>query len=216
MPALRLLLLSLAASLVSFLAHAAGAVVTTEQVRAELVAQAAEGVTPGRPLWLGLLIEHQPHWHTYWKNPGDSGLPTTLAWQLPKGLTAGEIAWPTPKKLPVGPLVNYGYEGKLLLPVPVSVSPTFSGNTLDVRLSAQWLVCKDICIPQQGRVRTQRPGAGKHGQALGAVRRGAGRRAAGGRRRQGLRRAGRRCPDAARDRDRPARGDAGPLAHLFP
>ena len=55
-----------------------GSVVTTEQVRAELVAQAPEGVQPGKPLWLGLLIRHQPHWHTYWKNPGDSGLPTQL------------------------------------------------------------------------------------------------------------------------------------------
>ena len=56
------------------------AVVTTDQVRAELVAHAPGGVVPGQPLWLGLKLEHKPHWHTYWKNPGDSGLPTTLAW----------------------------------------------------------------------------------------------------------------------------------------
>jgi thiol:disulfide interchange protein DsbD len=124
--------------------------VTTEQVRAELLAHAPEGIAPGKPVWLGLQIEHQSHWHTYWKNPGDSGLPTTLSWQLPTGVTAGEIAWPTPKRLPVGPLMNYGYEGKLLLPVPVTVSPTFVGNALDIKLSAQWLVCKDVCIPQQG------------------------------------------------------------------
>ena len=59
-------------------AAAPGAVVTTPQVRAELVAHAPAGVSAGQPLWLGLKIEHQPHWHTYWKNPGDSGLPTTL------------------------------------------------------------------------------------------------------------------------------------------
>jgi len=131
-------------------ASAASAVVTTGEVRAELVAHAPQGVAPGREVWLGLRIVHQPHWHTYWKNPGDSGLPTTLAWTLPAGIAAGEIAWPTPKKLPVGPLVNYGYEDTLLLPVPVSIDAGFNASTLDVRLSAQWLVCKEVCIPQQG------------------------------------------------------------------
>ena len=132
------------------LGQAASAVVTTGEVRAELVVDAPQGVAPGKPLRFGLQIEHQPHWHTYWKNPGDSGLPTTLSWQLPAGVRAGDIAWPTPKKLPVGPLMNYGYEGKLLLPVPVTVSPAFAGDTLDIKLTAQWLVCKDVCIPQQG------------------------------------------------------------------
>ena len=131
-------------------ASAASAVVTTGEVRAELVAHAPQGVAPGREVWLGLKIVHQPHWHTYWKNPGDSGLPTTLAWTLPAGISAGEIAWPTPKKLPVGPLVNYGYEDTLLLPVPVRVDAGYAGSALDVRLSAQWLVCKEVCIPQQG------------------------------------------------------------------
>ena len=145
------LLVTAALSLPALL-HAAGpsAVVTTPQVQAELVAHAPDGVAPGKPLMLGLLIRHQPHWHTYWKNPGDSGLPTTLQWQLPAGVTAGEIDWPTPQKLPVGPLLNYGYEGALLLPVPVSVDAAFSGQSLDVRLHAEWLVCKDVCIPESG------------------------------------------------------------------
>ena len=149
MPLLRLLMSSLCL-LLALPALAASSVVTTDEVRAELVAHAPDGVGPGKPLWLGLLIQHQPHWHTYWKNPGDSGLPTTLAWQLPAGVTAGEIAWPTPKRLPVGPLVNYGYEDKLLLPVPATVASGFNADALDIKLSAQWLVCKDVCIPQQG------------------------------------------------------------------
>ncbi len=134
-----------------------GAVVTTEQVRAELVAQAPEGFAPGKPMWLGLVIDHQPEWHTYWKNPGDSGLPTSLTWQLPAGASAGEIGWPTPKRLPIGPLVNYGYEGKLLLPVPLTLAPGFNAQTLEVKLAAQWLVCKDICIPQQGEFTLRLP-----------------------------------------------------------
>eukprot|EP01038_Epipyxis_sp_PR26KG_P018549 gene18549-26207_t len=92
-------------------------VVTTPYVRAELLAHAPQGVAPGQPLWLGLSITHQPEWHTYWKNPGDSGLPTTLKWSLPAGSQVGQIDWPAPKRLPIGPLVNYGYEDELLLPV---------------------------------------------------------------------------------------------------
>jgi thiol:disulfide interchange protein len=144
----RWIVFALAAAAVA--AHAQSAVVKTDEVRAELVAHAPQGVSAGKPVWLGLVIEHAPHWHTYWKNPGDSGLPTTLTWQLPPGVAAGEIAWPTPSRLPIGPLVNYGYEGKLLLPVPAEVASDFTGESLNVKLSAQWLVCKDVCIPQQG------------------------------------------------------------------
>jgi thiol:disulfide interchange protein/DsbC/DsbD-like thiol-disulfide interchange protein len=142
---------TLALLLLPALAWAApGAEVKTPQVRAELVAHAPEGVAPGKPLMLGLKIEHAPHWHTYWKNPGDSGLPTTLQWTLPPGVAAGEIEWPTPARLPIGPLMNFGYEGTLLLPVPVTVPAGFKGDTLDVKLRADWLVCKDVCIPEGG------------------------------------------------------------------
>ncbi len=136
---------------------AAGAVVTTPQVRAELVAHAPDGVAAGQPLWLGLKIDHQPHWHTYWKNPGDSGLPTTLEWTLPAGVVAGEIEWPTPGKLPIGPLMNYGYEGTLLLPVAVTVPADFKAETLNVKLRAEWLVCKDVCIPEEGEFAIELP-----------------------------------------------------------
>ena len=125
-------------------------VVTTSEVRAELMAHAPQGVAAGQPLWLGLQITHQPEWHTYWKNPGDSGLPTVLEWTLPAGVTAGEIAWPTPKKIPIGNLANYGYEGTVLLPVPLTVAPGFKDEQLSVRLKASWLVCRRECIPQEG------------------------------------------------------------------
>ncbi len=127
--------------------------VQTEQVRAELIAHAPQGVGPGQPLWVGLKLTHQPHWHTYWKNPGDSGLPTLLQWTLPPGITAGDIAWPAPKRLPIGTLTNYGYEDTVVLPVPLTVSPTFTAGLtgdLEVKLSATWLVCRQECIPQDG------------------------------------------------------------------
>ena len=125
-------------------------VVTTEQVRAELMAFAPDGVGPGKKVWVGLQIAHQPEWHTYWKNSGDSGLPTVLEFKLPPGIDPGEIAWPTPKKIPIGTLANYGYEGTVLLPVPLTVAPSFNGAQLDIKLKAAWLVCKKECIPQEG------------------------------------------------------------------
>lgn len=135
------------------------AVVVTEQARTELLAHAPQGIVAGSTVWLGLKIEHKPGWHTYWKNPGDSGLPTTLQFTLPAGFSAGEIVWPTPRPLPVGPLVNYGYEDTLLLRVPVQVPAAFQAPQLEVRLRADWLICKEVCIPEGGdftlRVPTQ-------------------------------------------------------------
>ena len=130
------------------------AVVQTEQVRAELVAFAPQGIAKDKPLTLGLVLQHQPHWHTYWKNPGDSGLPTELKWSLPKGMVAGEPQWPTPTRIRIGRLANFGYENTVLLPVPVNLTPGFAGNAdatdVTVRLKATWLVCRQECIPQEG------------------------------------------------------------------
>ncbi len=128
--------------------------VSTAQVKAELLAHAPDGADPGKTVWLGLQLTHQPDWHTYWKNPGDSGLPITVQWTLPAGITAGEIAWPLPKKIPIGNLANYGFDGTVLLPVPLSISPAFkpaaSNNEIEVKLKANWLVCRKECIPEEG------------------------------------------------------------------
>ncbi len=143
----------------------ASAVVRTEQVQARLLAHAPDGVRDGATVWLGLQIEHQPHWHTYWSNPGDSGLSTTLNWTLPSGAQAGGIQWPAPKKLPFGPLLNYGYEGTVLLPVAVTLPSGLppAGQSLSVQLQADWLVCKDVCIPESGQFTVALP----VGQRLG-------------------------------------------------
>ncbi|MDI1272311.1 thioredoxin family protein [Polaromonas sp.] len=136
---------------------AAKTVVSTDQVRAELLAWAPDGVEQGKPVWVALQLAHIPEWHTYWKNSGDSGLPTQLEWTLPAGVTAGDIAWPTPKKIPIGTLANYGYEGTVLLPVPLTVAPGFNAANLDIQLKASWLVCKKECIPQEGDFSLQIP-----------------------------------------------------------
>lgn len=134
--------------------------VVTPRVKAQLVALAPDGIAPDRPLELGLRLEHQPEWHTYWKNAGDSGLPTQLDWQLPAGMQAQAIAWPTPQQIRVGDMLNYGYEGEVLLPVPVHVTPDFQPNpdgTVDIRLNASWLVCRVECIPEDGQFHLRLP-----------------------------------------------------------
>ena len=137
------------------------AVVQTPEVRAELVAYAPQGVRKGAPLELGLLLQHQPGWHTYWKNPGDSGLPTELRWNLPEGLQTSAVHWPTPYKIKIGRLANFGYEDTVLLPVTVTVAPGFrqvpGASDIALRLSASWLVCRTECIPQEGEFELRLP-----------------------------------------------------------
>jgi thiol:disulfide interchange protein DsbD len=129
-------------------------VVTTAQVRAELLAHAPDGADPGKAVWVGLQLTHQPDWHTYWKNPGDSGLPITMQWTLPAGVMAGDIAWPLPKKIPIGNLANYGFDGTVLLPVPLTIAPDFKSSStsgaIEIKLKANWLVCRKECIPEEG------------------------------------------------------------------
>ena len=129
-------------------------VVQTPQVKASLLAHAPQGIAAGQTLWLGLQLQHQPHWHTYWRNPGDSGLPTELTWQLPAGVKALPLIWPAPKTIPIGPMANFGYEDTVLLVTPLQIDkgfkPSASLSTLDIQLHANWLVCKQECIPQEG------------------------------------------------------------------
>ena len=129
------------------------AVVSTPQLRAELVAHAPQGVQAGQPVWVGLQLTHQPEWHTYWRNPGDSGLPTQIELNLPAGITAGDVQWPLPHKLKAGNLTNYGYDKTVLLAVPLTVSKEYkpsASQTLDLQVRANWLVCRLECIPQEG------------------------------------------------------------------
>ena len=144
-------------------------VVTTPQVRAELIAHAPQGVQAGQPLWLGLQLTHQAGWHTYWRNPGDSGLATQLSWQLPTGMQAGDTLWPLPHMITVGNMVNHGFENTVLLAVPVQISKTFKPGATEVRLQADWLVCKQECIPQSGQFVLKLPAAASiadHGLAF--------------------------------------------------
>ena len=125
------------------------------------MAHAPDGADPGKTVWVGLQLTHQPEWHTYWKNSGDSGLPTALQWTLPPGVMAGDIAWPVPKKIPIGDLANYGYDGTVLLPVPLTITPDFKpsllGSDIEIKLKANWLVCRRECIPEEGEFSLRLP-----------------------------------------------------------
>jgi thiol:disulfide interchange protein DsbD len=124
------------------------AAVRTPHVEAELVADRA-AMVPGQPLTVALRLVMDRGWHTYWQNPGDSGLPTTLVWKLPERVTAGPIQWPSPRIINVGPLANYGYEGEVLLPSEIHVPSEFgAGKPITLSARADWLVCKEICVPE--------------------------------------------------------------------
>lgn len=125
--------------------------VRTAHAEAELVA-AREAAEPGAALAVALRLKAAPGWHTYWRNPGDSGQPTSLAWRLPPGFEAGPIRWPVPRRMPIGPLANYGYEAEVLLPVEIRV-PAEAKGTVRIAARAKWLVCDpERCIPESGEV----------------------------------------------------------------
>ena len=131
-----------------FASSASPAPVKTAHVEAELVA-AKTALVPGEPITVALRLVLEKGWHTYWRNPGDSGLPTTLAWTLPPGVEAGPIEWPAPRMLPVGPLVNYGYEDVALHLVEIRPQRSLAiGGTAVLAARADWLVCKEVCIPE--------------------------------------------------------------------
>jgi len=102
-------------------------------------------------LLVGLEFKLSPGWHTYWENPGDSGEGASIKWNLPSGFKASTILWPGPKRIPVEPLMTYGYEDKALLLTEIKSPKEFS-NPVKISAKINWLTCKDICIPQEGQV----------------------------------------------------------------
>jgi thiol:disulfide interchange protein/DsbC/DsbD-like thiol-disulfide interchange protein len=145
---MRLLLAVLA---LLFATPALAAEVDTGHLKIELVAQEAS-VAPGSTTYVALRQDIDRDWHTYWRNPGDSGEPTKLTWTLPAGWKAGDIVWATPRTLPFGPLTNYGYSGQVVLPVPIEVPASAKPGPVTLDAVVDVLVCEKICIPETGRV----------------------------------------------------------------
>jgi thiol:disulfide interchange protein DsbD len=121
-------------------------------IAASLVAE-TQSLVSGRPLHLALRLQIPPGWHTYWSNPGDSGLPTTIDWTLPAEFKAGPIMWPTPKRFAYGPVVDYGYEDDVLLPVTIDTPANLQpGVYVSLSAHASWLACSDTCIPEDAEL----------------------------------------------------------------
>jgi thiol:disulfide interchange protein len=128
---------------------AASNTATGNHVAVSLVGETAN-VVPGRSFQVALRQEIQPGWHTYWSNPGESGLPTTINWSLPKGFSAAPILWPTPERFKAGPIVSYGYEGEVLLPISVDLPSALQpDSTVTLNAHVSWLACSDICVPEE-------------------------------------------------------------------
>jgi len=116
-------------------------------IEAELIPEKS-GLRPGEPVTVVLRLKMEKHWHTYWKNPGDSGLPTRITWTLPQGFSAGPIQWPAPRRINVGPLTNFAYEGEIFLLTDIQAPAGLAaGTAVPITARADWLVCEEICIP---------------------------------------------------------------------
>lgn len=107
----------------------------------------------GSVAWIGIFFDLESGWHIYWVNPGDAGDPPQVEWHLPPGFRAGDIRWPVPVRLPIGSLIDYGYQGRVLLAVPLQVPADYkpgapSALTADVR----YVICREVCIPAKAHI----------------------------------------------------------------
>lgn len=108
-------------------------------------------IVPGTTFWVGIDLVTEPQWHVYWQNPGDSGFAPRIKWSLPQGFKAGDIHWPYPERLSLGPLTSFGYEHGVLLLVPVTApAQAQPGQNITVHAHVDWLACREICIPGRG------------------------------------------------------------------
>jgi thiol:disulfide interchange protein len=140
-----------------------GSVVATDNVKAHLVSEVS-AIGPGQSFWVALDFGIREGWHTYWRNPGDSGQATKLDWHLPPGFTAGDIVWTTPHRFDVPPLVNYGYAKHAVHLVQVTAPKDLPpGVPIVLAAKASWLVCSDVCIPEDAELQLKLPVAATPG-----------------------------------------------------
>jgi thiol:disulfide interchange protein DsbD len=131
--------------------------VKTQHLEVELVSESTAAV-PGGTTYLAIHQKITPGWHTYWRNPGDSGQATEASWTLPQGWKTGAFVWPTPHRFVTGPLMNYVYSDEVYLPVPVEVPASAKpGSTVEIAAAAHFLVCADICIPEDANLKLSLP-----------------------------------------------------------
>jgi thiol:disulfide interchange protein len=157
MRAVRNLLFIVIAALVPFCGHAQ-ATASAQHLTVQLVVPPAQ-IYPGQTFTAGLYFKLDPGWHVYWTNAGDSGEPPAINWNLPSGITAGPMQFPAPQRLPLGPLMDFGYENQVLFPIPISVASGFkpTGPTVALGGKITWLVCREVCLPGKTTLSVERP-----------------------------------------------------------
>ena len=147
----------LAAFLASPAAFAlSGNVAAADNVTARLVSEVST-VAPGQSFWVALDLEIRDGWHTYWRNPGDSGQATSIKWRLPPGFSAGDIVWTAPHRFDIPPLVNYGYSGHAVHLIAITAPKDLQAGVAVLSAAASWLVCSDVCIPQDAELELKLP-----------------------------------------------------------
>jgi DsbC/DsbD-like thiol-disulfide interchange protein len=123
---------------------------TASHAKVSLIAE-NHTLQPGQTAWLGVLFDIEKGWHIYWVNPGDSGERPKIQWQLPAGFQAKEIRWPTPVRLVTGTVIDYGYEGRVLFPVPMQVPADYKSGPATFSADIRYLICRELCIPAKAQ-----------------------------------------------------------------
>jgi len=124
----------------------------------------APEIRANEPIRAGVLFTLPEGWHIYWRNPGDSGIPTSIAWNLPEGISAGEMLWPAPERFEMAGLVNYGYGERVIL--PSLLTPSRDGISGTVEAKVDYLVCKETCIPESAMLKAELPRSKPQAEAL--------------------------------------------------
>jgi thiol:disulfide interchange protein len=145
----------LAALGIALPARAASSSADALHLHVQLVIPAAR-LNPGESSNAGLYFKLEPGWHVYWQNAGDSGEPPHIKWALPDGITAGPLQFPAPKRLPLGPLMDFGYENEVLFPFSIDVAKSAKPGTAQLKAHVDWLVCREVCIPGKADLEVDR------------------------------------------------------------
>ena len=143
-------------SLLPALAPAAESAPSTTPRATVSLLSASDALAPGQTVELALHFRFQPGWHIYWMNPGDAGQAPRIEVFAPAGSTVGDVRWPAPERHVDGPITTFVHQGDVLLPFPLTLPASLSGTTA-LSVKASWLVCKDICIPEEGVFRLELP-----------------------------------------------------------
>ncbi len=158
------ILLAMLTGLLLFCGHSFGQPVRAAHLTVEMVTE-TNSIAPNHDFLAGLHFVLDPGWHIYWINAGDAGEPPRVDWQLPAGITAGDLQFPAPERLPLGPLMDFGYQREVLLPIPMRADASLrAGTNATLRGHLHFLVCSNVCIPGKAELEhtvavTSHPGA---------------------------------------------------------